>query len=339
MNRDQVVGMFLGVAIGDALGMPVETMTAEEIATKYGRITEYIEPKGHKWYDGWPAGRWTDDTQLTLAIAESLYQCQGINLEDMGMRQVLTMEQCSVGWGKSTKDSLLRLKKGGNRLDTGNPTGAGNGVAMKVAGLAAYLASRDVVEIKEHNKEVIEFTLMTHRTDIAVSSAFVQIHALLHCLIYGRDIHPHAFLDHVVRSSQSGVDLLKISNYAVLSMEQENVFNGLIWQVASLEALLQYFQNMSPAQIANCYNGAKCYVLESLPFSLAMFLRNPHSIEALYDTVNAGGDTDSNASMVAAMLGATNGVRIFPVTLVDKLWQAEKVLKVANSFCDCFKLD
>lgn len=59
MNRDQIVGAFLGTAIGDSLGMPVETFSAERIAKDYGRVTEYLVPDGHKWFDGRKAGTWT----------------------------------------------------------------------------------------------------------------------------------------------------------------------------------------------------------------------------------------------------------------------------------------
>ena len=71
ISKEKIRGMFLGIAIGDALGMPVETMTLEKIAKKFGRVNRYIRPDGHKWYNGQPAGTWTDDTQLSLAIAES----------------------------------------------------------------------------------------------------------------------------------------------------------------------------------------------------------------------------------------------------------------------------
>jgi ADP-ribosylglycohydrolase len=55
MNRDQVIGMFLGGASGDAIGVPGETLTTAQIAERFGRITDYVQPKGHKWYNGWEA--------------------------------------------------------------------------------------------------------------------------------------------------------------------------------------------------------------------------------------------------------------------------------------------
>lgn len=53
--------------------------------------------------------------------------------------------------------------------------------------------------------------------------------------------------------------------------------------------------------------GASCYALTTLGISYALFFRNPHSIDAMFDAVNFGGDTDSYAGIVGSMLGAANG--------------------------------
>jgi hypothetical protein len=64
----------------------------------------------------------------------------------------------------------------------------------------------------------------------------------------------------------------------------------------------------------------------------AFFLKNPSSIDSLYDCVSAGGDTDSNGSMLAGLLGALHGTGIFPQHLVDGLVEKEEVLAIADQF-------
>lgn len=336
MNRDKVIGMFLGGAIGDALGMPVEIMTAEEIAKRYGRITEYIKPEGHKWYNGWEAGRWTDDTQLTLAIAESLIAQGEIDLDDIARRSIATMMKCSVGWGGSTKKSLMNIHQYSlSRLNSGARTGSGNGVAMKISPIAAFLLSRDKeISLEKEIRTIIEFTIMTHDSDMAIESALAQILAIMHCLLYTSSSNGRNIID-TIKS-------LKITP-AIL---QQNGFRGtylpksLLWRIESLESYAAYerFNSMNLSQRAACFDGATCFVYNSLPFTYAMFMCNPHSIETLYDVVNAGGDTDTNGSMVGALLGALNGTQIFPQHLLDGLWQKEKILQVANDFCDRFNI-
>lgn len=66
--RDKVAGAMYGVAVGDALGGPLEFMTAAEIKEKYGLVTEMI---GGGWLNLEP-GETTDDTAMTLAVAEGI---------------------------------------------------------------------------------------------------------------------------------------------------------------------------------------------------------------------------------------------------------------------------
>jgi ADP-ribosyl-[dinitrogen reductase] hydrolase len=66
--RDRVAGAMYGVAVGDALGGPLEFMTAEEIKEKHGLVTEMI---GGGWLNLEP-GETTDDTAMTLAVAEGI---------------------------------------------------------------------------------------------------------------------------------------------------------------------------------------------------------------------------------------------------------------------------
>ena len=64
---EKYTGCLLGGAVGDALGAPVEFMTAADIRAKYGSggVTTYVEfPDGH--------GEFTDDTQMTLFTAEAV---------------------------------------------------------------------------------------------------------------------------------------------------------------------------------------------------------------------------------------------------------------------------
>src|SRR5262249_41510808 len=91
------------------------------------------------------------------------------------------------------------------------------------------------------------------------------------------------------------------------------------------------------SRIITEFNGSS-YVGHSLPFTYMFFVRNPHSVESLYDCVSAGGDTDSNGSMLAALLGALHGTAVFPRDLVDELPNREVVFDVANRFCDLLDL-
>ena len=68
-TQDRIRGALYGVAVGDALGAPLEFMTAEEILAKYGAPVR--EMVGGGWLSVVP-GEVTDDTQMTLAVAEGI---------------------------------------------------------------------------------------------------------------------------------------------------------------------------------------------------------------------------------------------------------------------------
>jgi len=66
-EQDRAAGCLLGLACGDALGRPVEFMTASDIDRRHGRVTEMLADGTH----GQAAGTVTDDTELALCIAET----------------------------------------------------------------------------------------------------------------------------------------------------------------------------------------------------------------------------------------------------------------------------
>src|SRR5262245_48679299 len=110
-TRDKITGMVLGEGIGDALGRPVEGWTWEEVRDRYGRIEKHIVP------DSWPterkAGITTDDTQLTLAVAEGLLRAGG--KPDMAAQvetHVHAFNESTQGWGASTFGAVQKLGQG-----------------------------------------------------------------------------------------------------------------------------------------------------------------------------------------------------------------------------------
>jgi ADP-ribosylglycohydrolase len=189
--------MFLGVAIGDALGVPVETFDAARIERDYGRITTYLQNPTHKWSATKPAGMWSDDTQLTLAVAESIIERGTFDLESQAKWHLRVLDEFGdLGLGGSTRDALNRIRAGVSPADSGktdNPKrGMGNALPMKLSPAGALLASDLRLNPVDgrHNtaswfkmiRSVTDLTLMTHRTEVAVASALAHIYAVRHCL-------------------------------------------------------------------------------------------------------------------------------------------------------------
>ena len=133
---DNYRATLLGCGIGDALGMPVEGFKRGQIQKYVGRVTEFIDPVLIRDSEGnlvtedefgklgyytrdLTKGEFTDDTILTLALAESIGAGQGLNLDDVAQRQLAEYQRRLLpdgrvrgGFGTTTVQGFLNLQKG-----------------------------------------------------------------------------------------------------------------------------------------------------------------------------------------------------------------------------------
>jgi ADP-ribosylglycohydrolase len=329
--RSKVRGTFLGCAIGDSLGMAVETFSRERIAKEYGRVTQYFEPKGHKWFDGQPAGMITDDTVLTLAVAEAMMESP-LDMDAQVNHHIAAMRLGTMGWGRSTKQSIRKLANGASWLNSGSDTGVGNGIAMKIAPLGLYCACGGPghdPSLGEFDRIMVfaaELATMTHNTSIAVSSGFAMMIAVFEAFTaspYFSSEHmtKERFIELIVAISKTGEKVLPET------LNEDRLTERL--------RLLHKYEEYDTDRMVDEFGGGSCYCYNSVPFTLMHFVRD-QSINSLYDVVSAGGDTDSNGSMVGALLGAMHGESVFPVELVDGLIEKDRVLDVADRFYEKF---
>ena len=344
MTRDKVRGMFLGTAIGDAIGLPCEGYTPDEIATKHGRLTHYLSLEGHKWHHGLNTGCTSDDTQLTLAVAEGLISGE-FSMSAQVKTHVAALVATTTGWGPTTKNAIRGVANGVSWKEsgiTGDGVGRGNGVPMKIGPVAAVFLKR----LKECDDKTAEQTLtvqaftfardltcMTHRNTMSVIASLAQTMATFYCLsVNTSDFSCGKFADIVHRTG------LRIKK----SCEASAVFESEKDDITERFAKLVDYQNYTTQRIIDELGGEgklRFYCYYNMPFTYMFFLQGPQSIETLYDIASAGGDTDSNAAILGSMMGALNGTGVFPKHLVDGLDKRDEILAVADRFCDKFDIN
>jgi ADP-ribosylglycohydrolase len=334
MNRDKVVGMFLGVAIGDALGKPVETCSQEYIANKYGRITGYISNKGHKWFDGDAEGTTTDDWQLTAATAEGIIHGKCLNMDAIAAWHGKAFKESVMGWGKTTKEAVANIVAGQPWSTSGKTDqparGTGNGICMKVAPIGAQMAltNPQCNEPAWGNAITVlkQFARMTHYTRMGVQSGYCQAFAIFKCLTSDpADFKVDSFIHSVVGGAMMGSKI-----------KRDDAMEGTDDLAARMKLLYKHAE-YDTNKIVEDLGGGNCYIYNSLPFTYMFFVKNPLSVESLYDCVSAGGDADTNGSMLASLLGALHGPSIFPEHLVNNLRDKDVVIDTANRFYDAVK--
>ena len=317
--RDVIEAMFLGIACGDALGLPVETQSADDIFKRYGAFSDLIATGGnHPYLPDLPKGSWSDDTQLSLAVANAIISAKDLTMESMVSEHVSALNQSTLGWGGSTREAVAKLRDGVHWLESGRnddpKRGTGNGVVMKVAPIAAYLAIKGE-SILKHSDFIRNLTIMTHASSLAVASTFAQIAAVKYCLEHKNNFDPDLFVEAVIGAAEHGTfcsDLPQSKDDLVKRLTQLRN-----WREYTVEDIISEMKG-------------GCYVYESLPFALLFFLRNPNSEESMLEVIRAGGDTDSNGSIVGALIGALNGSQVFSESLVSEVLHIDDIRQVAR---------
>ena len=97
-NQDRFLGAILGMAIGDAFGMPVAGWSATTISDWYGEVTNYL-PRTFSDGDDVSPGEISDETEIALCIIESVTAAQGeIDVENIGVRMAYLAGSTSRRW-------------------------------------------------------------------------------------------------------------------------------------------------------------------------------------------------------------------------------------------------
>ena len=360
--RNKVKGMLVGGAIGDAWGKPVETWTPEKILEVHPEGVDcYKPPIGHKWFkeEEHPPGTTTDDTQLTVAVMRGIVagideaiERDNYNIiqECIGTEHVKALKTSDAGWGNTTREAVRKICNGcpwykaGAELNFG---GTGNGVPMRVSPFGALLASPKGQRLPTNfNHQMVRHAAMTHATDMAAFSGVIHANVIHQLLTQGFD--QDAFFDLVSdRLWELSEDKNKLDPgfYSVEDLrhieceKEDNLEHRMLWLFQRRTELPQMDRDV----LRERFGKGSCYVLDSLPFSYAFFLKNPLTPQAIRDVIEAGGDTDTNGKIVGEMIGAVHGIEKFQSEewqwTVDGLVGVDGLLELADEFCDKLEIE
>jgi len=338
MNRDKVRGMFAGVAIGDALGMPVESWPTAKILQYYPKgITDYVKPVDHKYYAGCDPKTVTDDTQLTVAVAKALIEARCFDLDMQAKHHIVALQESTLGWGGTTREAVRRMANGVHPLLSGQTPegGMGNGPIMKLAPLAAYRLSPKFVGTSFY-QNIVDFAAMTHFNQNPAQAAVIHVIILQNMLkknsteVFSWRKDCFDLVAGVLEFTDPDYAGFDAVYYSLSRLTLNDP--GLNYYMYKLQDV---FENKIPwSQVKAEFGFGNSVAHNSLPFTYAHFAKNP-TLAGLYEVINAGGDTDTNASMFASMLGAWHGMSVWTPALLDLPCMPD-LLKLADELCDTF---
>ena len=302
-------GALAGLALGDALGMPTQAMSPEQIRAVYGRITGLVDADASQPYaPGMPAGSVTDDTEQALLVASLLVRGRGSSSGRVALNAVefahslLAWEDSMIERGSldllgpSTKAALERVRAGADPLSVGG-AGTTNGAAMRVTPIGIAVSTADPEAFAE---AVWSSCRVTHATRQGFQSAALVAAAVS----MGIDAARSPSLD--LRSL-----LWKAVTY-VDSLPERGAWTPDPDVVAATRRAMQLAVNPASSSLECLVEqvGTSVASAHAIPMAFALLTRDP-SPRALLDAANIGGDTDTIGAIAGAILGATVGVEVF----------------------------
>lgn len=344
---DRMRGALLGGAIGDALGG-----TLEFAGYPHPRWVEHYHPGEDPDGPGFrrPPGAITDDTQLTMWLAESLLERGGLDPEDV----VRWFTASPIrGIGIATSQFVANCRQG-LPWDRCGVRSAGNGVAMRSAPVGLFYG-RDFGSLK---LAAGLQALITHNDPMAIASGIMVAYAVarlvaepsgaldpleariafcrdLAAVIEGMETGGAGMESERAASERPAMERRKsrraASSRAVSARSEEKdgeVVGGYRNRQGMPDSLYRRVGTRIPELLAAGATagevqeefGSSAYVLESLPFAIFCFLQSPHDFRrTLLDAVNLGEDSDTTGAMACTLSGAYNGASAIPAEYLEGL--------------------
>jgi ADP-ribosylglycohydrolase len=292
IDRDRQRGMLYGLAIGDALGAPVEFKPAGT----FPEVTDFRAGGPHNL----EAGEWTDDTSMALALADSIAQ-GGWDLDDQLRRYIAWWRDGAYSVngrcfdiGITTAGALARYQRTGDARAAGNrdPWASGNGSIMRLAPVPIRYAHLFPDRLADLIEKAVESSLTTHASPQCLS-ACVYMTVVLCGLIHGQP------LEEVLRADWP--PLRRAREIAAFHPEVAEVAEGS-------------FLIRRPPDVKG-----SGYVVKSLEAALWALHDAADFRQAVLRAVNLGDDADTTGAVCGQLAGACWGEAGIPAEWRERL--------------------
>ena len=297
-------GALYGLAVGDALGMPTQHLSRQEIRARWGDRLRGFEPAppGHPIAAGLPAGSVTDDTEQAVLLARLLVQGGGA-VDPRQLAQALVRWERDMAergsldlLGPSTKRAVAAVLAGTPPEEAG-ATGDTNGAAMRIAPVGILVSlDRGLPTLVD---QVVAASSVTHNTGIALAGA-AAVAAAVSAGVSGAGI---------AEATALGVQAARIAASRGHWVAGADVAARIEWATR----LVAGRTRAQAAELIYTLVGTSLATQESVPAAFAVLAAEPADPwQACLLAASLGGDCDTIAAMAGAIAGACHGVTAFP---------------------------
>jgi len=305
-KRDYYKDILLGVAVGDALGVPVEFKSREVIAKN-----PVIDMIGYGSYN-LPPGTWSDDASLTFCLADALaergYDLQKIadNFVEWRYHSFWTARGEVFDVGMGTQQAIERVAKG-TRPDLAGGFGVssnGNGSLMRILPLLFYIKDKPIEERFAITRDV---SAITHGHIRSAIACFYYLEFAGKLLLNGnlQDVYKQVQAEIKDYLDSTAIDHNEIALF-------DGLLNGDIYKLNADEIK------------------SSGYVLHTLQASIWCLLNTSSYKEAVLKAVNLGEDTDTTGAVTGGLAALKYGFETIPEKWLIKLARKEDIDDLAH---------
>lgn len=302
---DQVLGVLLGAAVGDAMGAATELRTPDEIFNTFGHwVTDFEIPPADVFAGGRKAGQITDDFSSAYYTIRAILAAEGKITPQIAKAGILSWansEYFEAFAGPTTRAAIEEIRKSGG-LGRSSLLGrcgkATNGAAMKAFAGGVFKPGN----LEAASKAAIAIAEVTHPFHLCLSGAAAIAAAV------SEAISGNATLDSIFEAGLYG------AKYGErVGIERGMMIAGpSVWKRMELAKTIALKENdpiLGLREIRGVI-GTGIHVSESVPAVFGiMYLSKGNAKRGIQYAVNIGDDTDTIATMVGAILGGFNGAK------------------------------
>lgn len=313
--KNRVLDGVMGLAVADAVGVPVEFKSRETLAEN-----PVTSMHGYGMFHQ-PAGTWSDDTSMTLCLVDSL--SNGLDYQDMIERFSQWMMEGkytpfgrAFGIGSGTNEAVMRFKQGVSPLECGGTTEQdnGNGSLMRTLPVLYFLQSTYGVDFLEDENpfEVIHnISALTHghkRSHVACG-IYIAIGSML---LQENDIDSSVKQGiskavHFYKGQADYADELRYYN----RLQDDNFVETSVDEIRS-----------------------SGYVVDTLEAAIWCLLTTETYEDCVLKAVNLGIDTDTVAAVAGGLAGIYYGYESIPTEWLETLVEKEYIEDLCEQFSD-----
>lgn len=310
-------GCLLGLAVGDALGAPVDFLSLDQIREKYGEkgIADY------DYWDRYKPGSYTDETQLSLATAKG---CLNAHLNLMSKGESLSLKviyKRYLEWLNDLEDSFhvrhpgytcMNVLQSGQQGSVGNPINS----SIEVSGLLRTAPVGLAFPPGMAFREGTDYAAMTH----GHASAYLAA----------------GFLSELVAQI---IEVRSLQDAVEMSIEQLVAFDNHQDLLKYVEKALEEFNNKEPIEESIQRLGEGVTATDVLAIGLCCALKCVSDFqEGVLASVNHSGMSTSTGMVTGAILGTMLGSEAIPKKWISDLENSKEINVIAEDMYKVFKL-